>query len=395
MIETLLHASAKYPVPNYDVTCDNDNLVDVDDSHLKPESDSSSELDLPNSHKTMLSTKCVDFQSRVDARANDKHPLDEVLIVTSQKDPSLIVIAYIQEHLHELAGYVDTVQSLNIILNDLRLAGGKMSLSLRSLIRYLKQYLKCTEFPLHCFHDGKVRHAIQFSNVIEAVALATVTSTQTPSKLEQFFDSKSHVAHVDGEVTWLCDFIKLFETIMGKDTFVIDLGVFTKHGFRLSTKLEKMCKSCKQPSRSGCCSEYCTSNRIEKKVIYGMQLATNTGSIVVAKSQLNVFLDMENTTRKCVIDHVEGHVTWVSDLKVAFDEAFFPITQPFVIEYNTLAKWGFEVSSTAIDVCRSCKLQAKSQGGKCCEAYNNLSNRTKRVVIHNMRLLQDPTTGTE
>lgn len=97
------------------------------------------------------------------------------------------------------------------------------------------------------------------------------------NKLSQFLEMDDDergcsIGCIEGKVTWLIDFKAVFEAKMGRGTYIADPAVFSGFGFRVSDKREKVCKSCKQPSRLGCCPDYCTGNRVDKNLIHGMDL---------------------------------------------------------------------------------------------------------------------------
>lgn len=57
---------------------------------------------------------------------------------------------------------------------------------------------------------------------------------------------------------------------MGKGSYMDDPAVMHAHGFKLSTKRENVCKTCKQLFRSGCCPDYTRAGgKANKLVIHG------------------------------------------------------------------------------------------------------------------------------
>jgi hypothetical protein len=95
---------------------------------------------------------------------------------------------------------------------------------------------------------------------------------------------------------------------------------------------------------------------------------------------LQAFLSMEEGERGCKIEKVEGHVTWLQDLKAAYEAC---MGHGFVKNVDVFHAFGFRASKGRVNVCKSCKLIPR--GGGCCSAYNP-ANRTKKNVIYDMEM---------
>lgn len=85
-------------------------------------------------------------------------PIVDIISHTS-RDPTALYLQYININRSVLGEYVDSVQLLEKIIAMYRSAGCNASLTLRSMLRDLKHYYKCTESPDHVFSDGNKRHA--------------------------------------------------------------------------------------------------------------------------------------------------------------------------------------------------------------------------------------------
>jgi hypothetical protein len=106
------------------------------------------------------------------------------------------------------------------------------------------------------------------------------------------------------------------------------------------------------------------------------------GLLASATNKLHAFLSMEDDERGCKIERVEGNVTWLQDFKAAYEACMGHGT--FVSDTATFHAFGYRISESRENVCKSCKQLAKSRSGRCCENYSN-ADRGKKVVIHGMR----------
>ncbi|PNH03860.1 hypothetical protein TSOC_010043 [Tetrabaena socialis] len=114
------------------------------------------------------------------------------------------------------------------------------------------------------------------------------------------------------------------------------------------------------------------------------------GKLSAATNKLYEFLAMEDdertspsTFKTYSISNVPGHVTWVSDLKHAFEDC---MASKLDIDAATLVTFGYQASGGRENVCKSCKGIAKARGGRCCDAYD-VKNRVKKEVIFDMRIV--------
>jgi hypothetical protein len=81
------------------------------------------------------------------------------------------------------------------------------------------------------------------------------------------------IERVEGHVTWLLDFRRKFEEVGGFGSYVSDTATFHAFGFRVSDRLENVCKACKQPPAGGrCCASYNKDDRTRKNLIYNMRV---------------------------------------------------------------------------------------------------------------------------
>ncbi|PNH08373.1 hypothetical protein TSOC_005112 [Tetrabaena socialis] len=114
------------------------------------------------------------------------------------------------------------------------------------------------------------------------------------------------------------------------------------------------------------------------------------GKLSAATNTLYEFLAMEDdertspsTFKTYSISNVPGHVTWVSDLKHAFEDC---MSSKLLLDAATLGTFGYRASGGREHVCKSCKGIAKARGGRCCDAYD-VKNRIKKEVIFDMRIV--------
>lgn len=105
--------------------------------------------------------------------------------------------------------------------------------------------------------------------------------TAATNKLDEFLsmdpaERECNITNVNGCVTILLDFKAAFEskmsTVREPVKYVADPAVFASYGFRVSERREHTCRSCKQLAKGGCCPSYAQSNRIQKFVIFDMQI---------------------------------------------------------------------------------------------------------------------------
>jgi hypothetical protein len=105
--------------------------------------------------------------------------------------------------------------------------------------------------------------------------------------------------------------------------------------------------------------------------------------LAAATNKLHEFLAMEDDERGCSITRVEGRVTWMLDLKAAYEARMGH--GAFVADPATFHSFGFHVSQALESVCKACKQVARARGGRCCENYSN-ADRGRKFVIHSMKL---------
>lgn len=99
------------------------------------------------------------------------------------------------------------------------------------------------------------------------------------NKLAEFLtltedERKYSISRVESHVTWLPTFKEAFKSVMKVD-LVADASVFQAHGFRLSTKVENVCKNCLQIAKGGankCCSQYHYGLRTQRFVVHNMMM---------------------------------------------------------------------------------------------------------------------------
>jgi hypothetical protein len=85
------------------------------------------------------------------------------------------------------------------------------------------------------------------------------------------------IERMEGNVTWLLDFKSAFEARMGPGSFTADPATFHAFGYRVSDRLEHVCKSCKNIARArggGCCDAYDSAQRTKKNVVYDMRVTS-------------------------------------------------------------------------------------------------------------------------
>ncbi|MEW5314996.1 MAG: hypothetical protein WDW38_006453 [Sanguina aurantia] len=106
--------------------------------------------------------------------------------------------------------------------------------------------------------------------------------TAATNKLDEYLsmdpaERECNITNIPGSVTILLDFKTAFETRMSTVRepvrYVADPAVFASYGFRVSDRREHTCRACKQLARGGCCAAYSQSNRIQKYVIFDMEIS--------------------------------------------------------------------------------------------------------------------------
>ena len=108
-------------------------------------------------------------------------------------------------------------------------------------------------------------------------------------------------------------------------------------------------------------------------------------SLAAATNKLYKFLTMEDEERGCSIAREEGRVTWVTDLKAAYERAMGSKLGGEV-DASVLEQLGYALSYE--NVCKACKQIAKGGRTRCCESYDS-TKRSKVLVVQNM-VLQAP-----
>ena len=105
-----------------------------------------------------------------------------------------------------------------------------------------------------------------------------------------------------------------------------------------------------------------------------------------ATNKLHAFLAADDDERKCKLERVEGHVTWVTDLKKAF-EVYAQCPAPDNLDPAILNTFGFKLSTGYVNCCASCKQPGKGKGEKCCANYKH-DKRPKKIVVYDMMLVR-------
>lgn len=103
-----------------------------------------------------------------------------------------------------------------------------------------------------------------------------------------------------------------------------------------------------------------------------------------ATNKLYAFLSSEDAKRGCKVECVTGAVTPLIDLEEAFTRA---TGGALAIDVAVLAQFGFSLSLTKVNICKTCKKVAKGgrEGVRCCAGYAQ-GNRDKKTVVYNMAL---------
>lgn len=213
---------------------------------------------------------------------------EETLV--SQQDATLLLGAYIRDHMAELSSQpVDSAVLLDKVTCMLRDAGCMRGATptMKALSKTLHKYFGAEEVMCHKFQDG-VRHATVFKAEPE-VPLVVL------SKLSQFLampdnERMCSISYVKGRVTWLADFTQVYESTMSATDKCFDPAVFASLGFKYSSgqKRQHVCRGCKQIARIGCCPAYCKNKRKTMAVIHNMDMCClQPGSTSGSKPGLN------------------------------------------------------------------------------------------------------------
>ena len=103
-----------------------------------------------------------------------------------------------------------------------------------------------------------------------------------------------------------------------------------------------------------------------------------------ATNKLYAFLSSEDAKRGCKVECVSGAMTPLNDLEEAFTRA---TGGALAMDVAVLAQFGFSLSQTKVNVCKTCKKVAKGgrEGVRCCAGYAQ-GNRDKKTVVYNMAL---------
>lgn len=96
-------------------------------------------------------------------------------------------------------------------------------------------------------------------------------------------------------------------------------------------------------------------------------------------STLSDFLSMEDVRRGCSIGRARGRVTWVPDLKLAYERAMG--RKLGSVDPVELEQYGYKLSDKYENVCKSCKQIARNRNGACCDQYDSNKRERKRVIF--------------
>lgn len=102
-----------------------------------------------------------------------------------------------------------------------------------------------------------------------------------------------------------------------------------------------------------------------------------------ATNKLEEFLALEDESKGCSIKYVDGAMTWLSDFKAMFEAKRHGLVVKYVEDMAVFQAHGFRLSSTRVNVCRSCKRPARVD---CCDESAR-DNKTMRDIIYNMELV--------
>ena len=111
------------------------------------------------------------------------------------------------------------------------------------------------------------------------------------------------------------------------------------------------------------------------------------GRFASATNKLHEFLSMDPDERGCTIRRVEGHVTWLSDLKTEFVRCMHG--DRWDPDPSVFTAFGFRLSDNRENVCMTCKQITKGQRGRCCMDYD-ITKRLKKIVVADMMLTTNP-----
>lgn len=303
MTSILLKVSLRFAVVTHEVAASNDQRGDEIDC----DNDDVSEISDLTDPETMEFVMGGDLVLEPVTVLRSRDDLPKPVSFLGIKDPMMLIIDYINCHIGDLVGYVDTKPLLDAINMHLRGHGCKSWL-LNRLVKTLKHHFKCSEYTQHPFDDGQSRHALVFTKAFAAASLATanalgkvkevaqkdggggktsINSNDDASRLESFLkmeegDRMCSITRVQGHFTWLLDLQICYERRMNIKSkrglvWAPDAYVFEVFGYKLSTEKLVCCGACKQRgsergSTDRCCEAYTAESRRLKKVVSGMKL---------------------------------------------------------------------------------------------------------------------------
>jgi hypothetical protein len=99
--------------------------------------------------------------------------------------------------------------------------------------------------------------------------------------------------------------------------------------------------------------------------------------LAAATNRLHDFLTMEDEDRGCRIIADPARITWLQDLRAAFQRR---VSCDLVPDHAVLQQHGFSVSETMANVCLACKQLSKGGSVMCCPQYSQGNRRRKHVV---------------
>lgn len=99
-------------------------------------------------------------------------------------------------------------------------------------------------------------------------------------------------------------------------------------------------------------------------------------------NQLNEFLKMSAKNRGCSITHVAGHVTSLSEFRALYEIKMGKGT--FFADPGIFKLFNMRLSPNRVQICASCKKEAKRWGGPCCAEYNHQTRGKKFVLFDTM-----------
>lgn len=104
--------------------------------------------------------------------------------------------------------------------------------------------------------------------------------------------------------------------------------------------------------------------------------------LAAATNRLHDFLTMEDEDRGCCITADPARITWLQDLRAAFQRR---MSCELVPDHAVLQQHGFRVSETTVNVCLACKQLSKGGSSMCCPQYS-YGNRRRKHVVYGMVL---------